>query len=171
MNTKIKVTINNDYDSDLAYNIRNEDIRYLLTELDIYCEVSNNSFINIVQELQTTITYNCKSDYKDKLIVNATGYSQGDWQEYILYYNKKETNKGYLKQLVNLLEKSFTHQNNYIAYTNELVEIENKFYSGENTECFGFCVNEIEFPKSENVIKEFKDQFGIEYDIIECIID
>ena len=168
MKTKTKITIENDYNGTLSYELSNENIEYLLTKLDLYCEVSNNRLINIVEDLQKTTSYNCKSDYTDKLIVNATGYNQSDWQKYILYYNKKETNKDYLKQLVDLLEKSFTHQNNYIAYITELIEIDNKFYSNENTECFGFCINEIEFPESENVIKEFNDQFGIEYDIIEC---
>ena len=171
MNTKTKITIENDYNSTLSYELSKGNIKYLLTKLDLYCEIINNSFINIVEELQTTNSYNCKSDYIDKLIVNATGYSQGDCQEYTLYYNKKETNKDYLKQLVGLLEKSFTHQNDYIAYVSELIEIDNKFYSSENTDCFGFCVNDIEFPEKENVIKEFKDQFGVEYDIIECNIN
>jgi len=168
INTTTKVVIKEDYNSDLCYDIMNENICYLLTELDLYCEIKNNSFVNIIEELQTSKNYN--NNYKDKKIVNAIGYSQSDWQEYTLYYNKDNVNKSYLKQLIKLLEKSFTHLNNYIAYVNELVTIDNKTYSSETTECFGFCVNKIEFPESENIIKEFDEQFDIKYDIIECRI-
>lgn len=169
INTTTKVVIKKDYNTNLCYDIWNEDISYLLTKLDLCCEIKNNSFVNIIEELQTTKNYS--NNYKDNLIVNAVGYSQSDWQKYTIYYNKDDVNKSYLKQLIKLLEKSFTHLNDYIAYVDELVTIDNKTYSSESTEYLGFCVNQIEFPQSENIIKEFKEQYGIEYDIIECTIN
>jgi hypothetical protein len=168
ININTKVVIKKDYNSNLSYDIRNQNIGYLLTELDLYCEIKNNSFVNIIKELQATNAYN--NNYTDKLIINAVGYSQSDWQEYTLHYNKDEINKAYLKQLIKLLKKSFTHLNDYIAYVNELVTVDNKTYSSVNTECFGFCVNQTEFPESESIIKEFNEQFGIKYDTIEYII-
>ena len=104
-----------------------ENICDLLTELNLYCEIKNNSFVNIIEELQTT--KNNSNNYTDRLIINAVGYCQSDWQEYTLHYNKDEVNKAYLKQLIKLLEKSFTHFNDYIAYVNELVTIDNKTYN------------------------------------------
>lgn len=169
MNKQITVTIMNDYNSSLSYELRNENIEYLLSQLDLYCEVSNSNFINMVEQLQQNETY--KDNYKDILTVNTTGYSQRDWQEYKLYYNKKNTDINTLNRLVNELEKSFTHQNDYFVTKYEEVTINNKVYKSEPIDYNSFCITNIEFPDDDDIIKEYINRFGIDYDNIEINID
>lgn len=167
--TQIKLTIENDYNSNLSHQLKTESIQNLLTELDLFCEVSNHNFYNIIKELQPNKTY--KDDYKDSLIVNAKGYYQGDWQEYKIFYNKKDTNIKTLNCLVDELEKSFTHEHDYIAKVNELIIINDKTYIGNNAEYYSFYINDIEFPNQNDVLNEFNYIYGIKYDILEIDID
>lgn len=169
MKTLTKVTIENDYNSNLSYDMRNDDISYLLTELDLFCDIRNNNYINIVSELQYTTKY--KDDYKNKIVVEAKGYSQSEWQYYTLYYNKDTINKKLLKQLINTLEKTFTHQNDYIATKTEVVIIDDKKFESEPIDYTGLYVSHIEFPTNDDIIKEYINQYGKDYNTIECNID
>jgi hypothetical protein len=159
MNTKIKIEIDRDYYSTLSYDFWNDDIRYILEQLDLHCEISNNHLINIVNDLNKNKTY--KDDYNTKTIVNATGYCQSDWQTYKLYYNK-DIDSDLLSQLIKLLERSFTHQNDYIVTKKEVIIIKGKEY--ETIEDYtSFCINHIEFPEDDDIIKEYIAIYGKDY--------
>ena len=167
MEKYIKIEITNDYNSELSYDIRNENIRYLLTELDLYCEVSNTNYINIVEDLKSYSSN--KEDYNTFTTVEAIGYSQGECQRYKLYYNK-DINKQYLKQLVTLLERSFTHQNDYFCTKKEILLLDGKEYE-TTLDYTSFCINTIEFPEAKDIIKEYTEQYGEDYDKILVDID
>jgi len=160
METIIKIEIENDYSSTLSYDFRNEEISYLLEELDLHCEISNNRMINIVDELNKNKTY--KEDYTTKTVVNAEGYCQSDWQTYKLYHNK-DIDSNLLSQLIILLERSFTHQNDYFVTKKEVVTIKGKEY--ETIEDYtSFCINHIEFPEDNDIIKAYIEYHGKDYD-------
>ena len=160
MEKKIKIEISEDYNSTLSYDNRNDEISYFLEGLDLYCEISNNRMINIVNKLNKTKTY--KDDYNTKTIVNAKGYCQSDWQTYKLYHNK-DIDSDSLAQLIILLERSFTHQNDYFVTKKEVVTIKGKEY--ETIEDYtSFCINHIEFPEDNDIIKAYIEYHGKDYD-------
>ena len=109
MKTILRIT--NDIYSTLSYDMFIEDITYLVNELNLFCKIANNSMVNNVEDKKLYLS--SESEYTDKLIVEAKGYSQGDWQEFTLYYNeadlKDKQKKAYFESLVTQLERSFTH--------------------------------------------------------------
>ena len=63
MKTTKKLTIVKDFDSHYCYELFAEDITYLVNELNVFCEIDNNNFTNIVEDQKR---YNsCKDDYQD----------------------------------------------------------------------------------------------------------
>jgi len=171
---KTLLTIERDNFTDHSYNIFIEDIDHLVNELNVYCEVKNKNYINIV-ELQKRYTSNI-DDYKNSIVIEATGYSQGDWQTYILHYNLNEletpTQKTYLESLVNKLKRSFTHFNDYHCEKYEYIEIDGKRYvATESFESIGFAIDNIEFPNEEDVKQEYISMYGIDFDTIEININ
>ena len=66
MKTIIRIT--NDYNSQLSYDERNEDIYYIVNEeIDCFCEVKNDRLANIVEEQKNYFSH--KDEYKNKTIV------------------------------------------------------------------------------------------------------
>ncbi len=165
MKTIIKIT--NDYNSQLSYDERNEDINCIVNDgLDCFCEVRNNEFTNIVEEQKNY--FSVKEDYKNKTIVEAKGYSQGEWQTYILYHNVEEDDND-LQWLIEELKKSFTHMNDYWVEKFEQTEINGKKFNAEPHDYTSFCIRHIEFPEKEDVLKEYVEIYGEDFD--ECIIE
>ena len=160
--------IKQDYNGDLSYQYFTDEINYLVNNIDIYCEIENNKFINIVEREKN---YNSsKEQYKNKTIVEAFGYSQGDWQTYVLYHNLEETNKD-LIYLCNELKKSFTHFNDYDAQIIKRTEIDGILYESETVESFCFCIREIEFPDQNDILEAYNDIYDINYDSYEIDIN
>lgn len=165
MKTIIRIT--NDYNAQLSWESRNEDINYLVNEeIDCFCEVRNDRLINIVEQEKNY--FSAKEDYKNKTVIEATGYSQGDWQTYILYHNLDDDNK-HIIELVDLLEKSFTHMNDYSVEKFEQTEINGKVFNSESYDYTSFLIRHIEFPEKEDVLKCYNEIYGKDYD--ECIIE
>ena len=164
METKIKIEIENDYYSDSSYRNYVDDINYLVNEIDCFSEIENNNYINVIE--QEKIYNSNKDDYKNYFIVEAIGYSQGDWQRYKVYYNKDSNNveqKNNIKDLKKLLSQSFTHKNDYSVTKKEIITIKGKEY--ETIEDFtSFPITHIEFPDEEDIIKEYNSVYGIDYD-------
>tara|TARA_R110000803_G_scaffold79086_2_gene144568 strand:+ start:11 stop:526 length:516 start_codon:yes stop_codon:yes gene_type:complete len=163
---KTIIEISNDYNSDFCYQRKVEDINYLVNELNIFCELRNTNYINIIE--QEKIYNSEKEDYKNKIIINAKGYSQSDWQDYILYYNENELSTPQKRMefsyLVKHLEKTFTYQNDYIAKKYEQTEIDGKIFNSEPFDYTFFYIDNIEFPNNEDIIKEYIALNGKDFD-------
>ena len=98
------IRINKDYDSQLSWEDRNDDIAFIINEqIDVVCEIENTSLINIVEDNRNHIAPD-KSEFDAKTIVTAKGYSQGDWQQYTLYHHSddKERQSIYLRKRYSL---------------------------------------------------------------------
>lgn len=163
------IRINNDYMSTLAYDDRNEDIAYLVNEeLKVHCTASNKKFSNPVEQFQKADRSG--ENFKHVRTIVARGYSQGDWQEYTLRFNCNEDNQ-YLKQLVTHLERTFTHQNNYMVDKFERVEIGGKTFDADPHDFEHFYIDHIEFPEEEDVLKAYIDNWGEDFDEFEINID
>ena len=104
MKTQVKIT-NDDY-GQTAYDNYIEDINYLVNEQNnVFCEIKNNRFTNIVEDEKNYSS--SPDDYRNKTIIEAKGYTQGEWQEYVIYHNKP------IQALKKQLKRSFTHFNGY----------------------------------------------------------
>tara|TARA_B110000211_G_C13857490_1_gene454980 strand:+ start:214 stop:729 length:516 start_codon:yes stop_codon:yes gene_type:complete len=162
---KTIIEISTDHNSDFCYQRKIEDINYLVNELNVFCESRNSGYTNIIEEEKT---YNSeKQDYKNKIIISAKGYSQSDWQDYTLYYNENELStpqkRMYFSRLVKHLEETFTHQNDYIVTKYEQTEIGGKIFNSEPFDYTNFCIDCIEFPNNEDIIKEYIDIYGEDF--------
>lgn len=157
MKTIIKIT--NDYMSTLSYDTWREDIQYLIDEeLNVRVTTSNSRFINPCKSTE----YN-DTQFDTAITVTAKGYSQGDWQDYTIDYNKNEVDKKYLDQLVKALERSFTHQNDYQVEKFEQTEINGKKFNAEPHDFTSFCVTDVEFPDEEDVLNAYQEIYGKDY--------
>lgn len=163
---KTIIRISADYQSTTSYDEFIETINNLVNEMDVFCEIKNARCINVVEQ-QKEYTSN-KEDYKNSTTIEAKGYSQGDWQTYVLYHNV-DNNDENLKLLVSELEKSFTHQNDYSVEKFEQTEINGKVFNANPHDYTTFCIRHIEFPEKEDVIAEYNEIYGEDYD--ECIIE
>ena len=163
METKIKIEISKDCYSDNSYRNYIDDINYVVNEIDCFCEIANNNYINIIEQEKR---YNSnKDDYKNYFIIEAIGYSQGDWQRYKVYYNKDSNNveqQNNIKDLKKLLSQSFTHKNDYSVVKKELITVNGKEFESE-IESTSFCINYIEFPDNKDIINEYNCIYGIDY--------
>jgi hypothetical protein len=170
---KTLLKISKDNFSNLSYDMFIEDVNYLVNELNVHCEVKNNNYINIVEQQKR---YSSNSDeYNKHVVIEARGYSQSDWQTYVLYYNEDELNtpmhKSYFESLVKQLKRSFTHFNEYYCEKFEYIESNGKQYiENESFDSTVFCIDTIEFPSEEDVKQEYIGIYGIDYDTIEINI-
>ena len=160
--------IKQDFNGDLSYQYFTDEINYLVNNIDIFCKIKNNQFFNIVEQEKN---YNSsKEQYKNKTIVEAYGYYQGDWQTYVLYHNLEQTNID-LIYLCDELKKTFTHFNDYDAQIIKRIEIDGILYESETVESFWFCIRYIEFPDQNDILEAYNDIYGINYDSYEIDIN
>lgn len=171
---KTLLRISKDNFSNLSYDMFTEDVNFLVNELNVHCEVRNKRDANIVNDMknyQSSI-----EDYNNHVVIEARGYSQSDWQTYILYYNDNELNtpmyKSYFESLVKQLKRSFTHFNDYFCEKFEYIESNGKRYiENESFDFTGFCIDNIEFPSEEDIKEEYIAMYGIDFDTIEININ
>lgn len=175
MKTKKTLTITRDYDLNDSYNLFREDINYLVNELNVFCEIHNNNFENIIEDEKRYNSY--KDDYKDSKTIISKGYVQSEFQVYNIYYNEFEIEnltsikKEYLNQLFQLLENSFTHFNqNYYFEIRESITLKGIQYDSKPLEDGYFCVYNSEFPTKDEIYKEFDREYFNEFDYDEVII-
>jgi hypothetical protein len=167
---KTIVKISNDYGFSFAHESKVEDINYLANEINVFCEIKNHNYTNIVEREKRY--HSEKEDYKNKVIINAKGYSQSDWQDYVLYYNEEEIttpqDKACFNALVIHLKRTFTHQNDYIAESFDQIEIDGKIFKSDPYNRDHFCIDHIEFPSDEEISNEFTSIYGDDY--YKCIV-
>lgn len=154
MRTIVRIT--NDYNSTLSFDMWKEDLTNLVDEIDILCEVSNRDYRNPIKSTGS------EDDYKNSLSINAHGYSKSDWQEYVIHYN--ELSDEVISQLTELLEKSFTHKNDYWVEKFEQTEINGKVFNADPHDYTSFCINHIEFPDGSDIKNEYNNIYGVDYD-------
>ena len=163
------ITIENDYHSTTANDFWKEDINYLVNELNLCCEIKNSNYINIVEQEQRYSSN--KEDYKNSIHVEAKGYSQGDWQNYVVYYNEKELKtpqqRTYFSSLLKQLEKTFTHKNNYQVGKCIVVTIDGEEYKGEDYDYTTFCIDHVEFPEEEDIKEAYISIYSKDFDKIQ----
>ena len=166
MEKKIHLKIEADYFSGSAHADYIEEINELVNENNIFCVVKNSRYNNIIEDAKE---YSSEiEDFTKNVIVEAKGYSQGDWQTYILYYNDYSDS---LDRLIKALEKTFTHKNDYIVNKHEVITIDGEEYTSEIIDSTWFSITNIEFPENEDIIEEYNSQYGIDYDKIEIEIN
>lgn len=167
---KTVIRISTDYNGDCSIQERNDNIYNLVNDggIQVHCEISNDRIVNIVEDIKNYSTN--REDFKNVTIVDAVGYSQGDWQQYSLYHNEDEDSQE-LGWLVDELKKSFTHYNDYIVEKFDREEINGKNFDADPHDYTSFCVRHIEFPDKEDVLKEYIAIYGEDYDEVEICID
>jgi len=165
MRTVIRITT--DYQNDGAYRDFLDEIDYLVNdEVNCFCEIANNTFRNVVEDRKRYAA--TKDEFKNTTVVDATGYSQGDWQRYTIHHDLEQDDKR-LEWLVNELKKSFTHMNDYIVEKFEREEINGKNFDAEPHDYAYFSIRHTEFPDKDDVLEEYHAIYGVDYD--ECIIE
>ena len=161
--TTLNISVCND--SQNAWDNYIDNINYIVNELDVHCEISNNRLTNIVEQEQTYSTD--ISDYKNNIVIKSVGYSQSDWQDYNLHYNNLESKeqKALFDDLVKLLKRSFTHFNNYYFELIESIVIDGIEYENkEPLENGVFVIDWIEFPDNKEILTACNDFYGLQYD-------
>tara|TARA_R110000772_G_scaffold268686_3_gene397520 strand:+ start:5521 stop:6036 length:516 start_codon:yes stop_codon:yes gene_type:complete len=160
------VKITRDYDSNLSDHLYNEDLNCLVNELNVFCEVGNNDFFNIVEKEKNYQSE--RSEYKNKISIKAIGYSQSEWQKFTLYYNESELKtpkqRMYFSSLVQSLERLFTYRSDYLAELYQQTEINGKKFNSDIQETYCFCVNDVEFPTDANIIENYISSNGNDFD-------
>ena len=163
---KTIIKISKEYYSDLAYQTKVDDINMIANEINVLCETKNNSYINLIEQEKRYSSE--KEDYKNKIIIEAIGYCQSEWQTYTLYYNEKELktpmHKMYFSDLIQHLERSFTHNNDYSVEKYEQTKIDGKIFNAEPHDYTSFSIVHTEFPDDNDIIKEYKSIYGKDYD-------
>ena len=168
METTIKIVISTDYYSGLSDMKYEDDINYLANELDVFAEISNNDYTNIIEEQKRYSS--SKEDYNGSVLVESTGYSQGEWQRTKIYYNKEDDNIQLLEQLTTLISRMFTHRNDYSVVKKEVIHHNGREYETDIDHAT-FSINHIEFPEEEDIIREYDETYGGNYDDYELHTD
>ena len=163
---KILLKIEADYFSGSAHDLYMEEINELINEINIFCVVKNNRYNNIVEDLKK---YSSEiEDFTKNVLVNAKGYSQGDWQTYIIYYNDYSDS---LDRLIKILKKTFTHKNDYWVNKYEVITVDGEEYTSDVIDSTSFSIIDIEFPETEDIIAEYNFMYGADYDKVEVEIN
>ena len=166
---KTLVRITEDFDTSIAWEMKTEDINYLVNELDVYCDISNDNYLNLVE--QEKRYYSEKEDYSNSVTIEAKGYSQGDWQEYTLYYNEGDFDtlqqRAYFDSLIEHLKRTFTHQSQFNVEKIEVIIKDDKTFYSEPFDHTSLCIDYIEFPEEDDIKEAYINMFGEDYDIIE----
>lgn len=165
---KTVIRISNDYQSSISHNQWREDINYFSNEIQVHCSISNIDYTNPVRENQTYTP--SKADLPKVKIIEAKGYCQREWQEYKLRYACEDDNKN-LVALIELLERTFTHKNDYWVEKFERAEIDGKNFDADPHDFEHFYIDHIEFPEKEDVLKAYIEIWGKDFDEYEITID
>ena len=160
---KIKLEVKNDYDSGYSWELYKDNLENLLDGLDVRVENSNSRNSNILEKVNS---YRKGVEYKNYIDVSCKGYSQGDWDDYKIYFDY--SNDEFIEEFSRVedvakeLQKLYTHKNDYWVQQIEVLD------SGHTKPLlsFQFSILDIEFPNNSD-IKYRIDEEMIEYDEIE----
>tara|TARA_R100000544_G_C2227101_1_gene61564 strand:- start:2579 stop:3067 length:489 start_codon:yes stop_codon:yes gene_type:complete len=154
--------ISKDYESYYSQDKWTEDLKVEMREVDVYISLpkdrENWGLVDLLQTEQNTFA----DQYSNCVHIQATGYVQGSFLDYKIYYNGDEDKLKYLKTL---LKRTFTHKNDYIVENIEMLP------SGHSKiiDKTSFCVNDVEFPKLEDIKNAIEEHEGYAYDEFQLI--
>tara|TARA_R110002074_G_scaffold1973_2_gene11869 strand:+ start:684 stop:1184 length:501 start_codon:yes stop_codon:yes gene_type:complete len=160
---KIKLEVKNDYDSNYSWELYKDNLEDLLDGLDVRVENSNTRNTNILEKVNS---YRKGVEYKNYIDVSCKGYSQGDWDDYKIYFDY--SNDEFIEEFSRVedvakeLEKLYTHKNDYWVQQIEVLDSGHE----KTLECLSFSILDIEFPENSD-IKYRIDEEMIKYDEIE----
>jgi hypothetical protein len=149
MKTIIKITTDN-Y-SQLSFDYWKE--TFTETDQEFYIEISNKNYL-----LPCENKHN-KEEFENSKVISAKGYSQGEWQDYKIYFNGELP-----KYIETALKHTFTHKNEYFVTKYEQTEIDGKVFESEILDSTGFCIDHIEFPTKEEIENEYLSIYGKDFD-------
>lgn len=155
MKKEIILEVFKDYNSRNAYELYKDDLISLCENLDIRIENSNNKFYNILESVNS---YKKPNEYKKYITVSCKGYTQSEFDNYKIYFNSYNDN---IKYLQSELEKLFTHKNDYIIKSFEVLETGHK----KEIEDYFISITNIEFPENTDIKKEIQS-YNIDFDKI-----
>ena len=158
MKKTIELRVSNDYDSGFAYEMYREQLMELSKDLDISVYNTNRGMSNILPNKKIDT-----DGYVQSIIVKCQGYSQSEWDEYIIHYNVMTAD---LSMLIEDLEKLFTHKNDYIVREVEILDSGHEL--GLDTHVIN--INHIEFPTKCDITREINNQC-IEFDKLKFNIE
>jgi len=159
---KTKLVVWNDYDSDCSWELYKDNLHDLLDGLDVRVENKNDRNVNVLEKVNSHIK---ASEYKHYLNVYCQGYSQGDWDEYKIYFDYDEgfvEERSRIEDVIEELRKLYTHKNDYRVEQIEVLDSGHK----KTLNNFFFPILNVEFPNNSD-IKYLIDEEMIEYDEIE----
>ena len=167
MKTVIRIGV--EYMSNGAFEEWKEEIEYIVNnEVDVEVEVENDRYVNVVKEV---CTRDLSGEYDSLTRVQATGYSQGDWQAYKVRYKSEDEDNPHFKALLVLLERSFTHKHDYSVQKFMRTEVDGVVFNAEPHDYTWFSITDVEFPDKEDVLKAYQYQYGEDYDEVELDLD
>jgi len=147
MKKEIILEVFNDYESRNAHELYKDDLISLCQDLDIRIENSTNKLYNILESVNS---YKEPSEYKKHITVSCKGYTKGEYDIYKLYFNSYNDN---IKHLKEELKKLFTHKNDYIIKSFEVLETGHK----KEIENYFISITDVEFPENEDIKKEIQN--------------
>ena len=158
---KIKLVVKNDYDSSYCWELYKDNLQDLVDGLDVRVENSNSRNTNILKGVNS---YKKGVEYKNYIDVRCIGYSQGDWDDYKIYfdYSNGEEEFDRVMYVASELEKLYTHKNDYFVQQIEVLDSGHE----KTIQRFSFSILDVEFPNNSD-IKYRIDEEMIEYDEIE----
>lgn len=169
--TKVKVTIENDYNSQHSHDSWIEEISEFVNNQDtspIVAVTQNNRLNNVIEDAKN---YNTDIATLNKCFtVIAKGYSQAEWQETKVWHKEGLTKKD-IEYLTNLLQRQFTHKNDYWISKSDVITQDGRKYESEVYDCTPLTIDYIEFPEEKDIIKAYNESYGIDYDILEVNVD
>ena len=149
----IQLVVSDDYNSGLSYAIYKEDLEICAEDLDIIVKNQNYKNNNVLKDYDRSVSM----DYKYKKTIECTGYSQGDWDTYTIYYKVWNDQT---QLLAELLSQLYTHKHDYLVEVNEILDHDHS----KKIEFFGITINDVEFPDNERIREEIVE-YCLDHDI------
>lgn len=153
---RIILEVQNDYDSNWAWEMYIDNLKCIAEELDIRVENENRRNTNILESINS---YKKGVEYKNYIDVRCIGYSQSEWDNYKIYFDDLNDD---IKYIAEELKRIYTHKNDY--YVKQIEELDSGHQ--KTLDSFSFSILDVEFPENKD-IKYRIDEEMIEYDEIE----
>ena len=143
--------ITRDYDSHLSEDQWRDDLQNCLQELDVNVWTKYKQWFWMEELLKNQKTL--PDQFSKNVTVRSLGYCQGEYTLFQIYYNGDDKKLKYLKIL---LERLYTHKNDY------LVENVEELITG-HTKVVDRCVvnvSDVEFPELQDIVKVIEEMQG-----------
>tara|TARA_R110002020_G_C16201477_1_gene766302 strand:- start:588 stop:1067 length:480 start_codon:yes stop_codon:yes gene_type:complete len=147
--------IKRDFNSNISNDRWIEDLKEELNYLDVnvWTKYKQNSIIEEILKNQNTLP----DQFSKNVTVKAIGYVQGEYTLFQIYYNGDDYKLKFLKEL---LERTYTHKNDYLIETIEMLS------SGHSKtiDTAIISINDVEFPELNHIKKSINEHQEYKYD-------